>query len=79
MNKFGPVSKAHKKHCNFNNRDGSLLKLTPEVTTIGAHIVSKFQLCTFNISEVIAQKKLLTTSFKTISYSRPLYINLGQN
>ena len=36
------VKNTQKVHSNFHNRGGSLLKLTPEVTTIGAHIVSKF-------------------------------------
>ena len=33
--------KIHKKHGNFHNKSGSPLKLTPEVTPIGTHIVSK--------------------------------------
>ena len=59
MSKFGPVSKTHKQHGNFHSRSGSPLKLTPEMTTTDAHIVSKFQLCTHSISEVIAKSVLL--------------------
>ena len=75
MGKFGWVSKTHKKHGNFHNRGGSLLKLTSEVTTIGAHIVSKFQPCTPVISEVIA-KSVLSNSFQDHLISRPLYLNI---
>ena len=78
MSKFGRVTKTHKKHGNFHNRGCSLLKLTPEVTTIGAHIVSKFQLCTLSISEVIA-KIVLSNSFQDHLILRALYTNLGQN
>ena len=70
--------KTHKKHSNFHNRGGSPLKLTPEVTTIDAHIVSKFQSCIPNISEVIA-KRVLSNSFQDHLILRPLYTNLGQN
>ena len=61
-----------------STRGGSLLKLTPEMTTIGAHIVSKFQPCTLIISEVIA-KSVPSNSFQDHLISRPLYFNLGQN
>ena len=43
MSKFGAFSKTHKKGSNFHNRGSSQLKLTSEMTTTGAHIVSKFQ------------------------------------
>ena len=78
MSKFGRVSKTHKKHGNFHNRGSSLLKLTPEMTTIGTHIVSKYQSCTSNISKVIA-KRVLIKSFQDHLILRPLYISLGQN
>ena len=63
---------------NFHNRASSALKFLPEVITIGAHIVSKFQPCIPNISEVIA-KCLHSSSFQDHLIFRPLYINLGQN
>ena len=59
MSKFGLVSKTHIKHGNFHNRGGSPLKLTSDMTTIGSHIISKFQLCIFNINEVITNSVLI--------------------
>ena len=78
MSKFGGVSKTHKKHINFHNRSGSPSKLTSKVSTIGVHIVSKFQPCTPIISKVIA-KSGPSNSFQDHLISRPLYFNLGQN
>ena len=72
------VSKTHKKHGNFHNRGSNPLKLTPEGTKIGTHIVSKFQPCTPIISEVIA-KSVPSNSFQDHLISRPLYFSLGQN
>ena len=68
----------NKKHGNFHNRGGSLPKHAPELTTIGAHIVSEFQPCTPNINELIA-KSVLGNSFQDYLILRPLYTNLGQN
>ena len=44
-----------------------MLKLTPEVTTIGAHIVSKFQPCTLVLVKLL-HKVYSETSFMTISF-----------
>ena len=60
MSTFGRVSKIHRKCGNFHNRGNSLLNLTSEMTTIGAHIVSK---CTPSISKVTA-KSVLGSSFQ---------------
>ena len=68
--------KTHKKCGNFHNRGNSPLKLTPEVTTIVAHIVSKFLPCTPNISEVIA-KSVFDDSFQDHLILRPLYTKFG--
>ena len=55
--------KTYKKGSNFHNRDGSALKFIQQMTTIGAYIISKFQLCTSIISKVIA-KSVLTGFFQ---------------
>ena len=65
MSEFGWVSKTHKKHGNFHNTGSNLLKLTPEVTTIGAHFVSKFQPYTPILAKLL-QKVYPVTPFKTI-------------
>ena len=57
------MSKNTQKGSNYHNRDSSMLKFIPELTTIGAHIVSKFQPCAPNISEVIV-KSILVDSFQ---------------
>ena len=54
MSKSGKVLKTHKTHNNSHNKDGKQLQFTPEVTLIGAHIVSKFQPNPTIIAEVIA-------------------------
>ena len=55
------------KQGNFHNRGGSLLKLTSEVTTISAHIVSKFQPCTLVLAKLL-QKLYLVASFQDSSH-----------
>ena len=78
MSKIGRVSKTHKKQGNFCNRGVSWLQLIPEVTLVGTHIVSKFQLCTPIISKVIANS-VHSNSFQDHLISGLLYFDLGQN
>ena len=63
MSKFGMFSKTYKKGGNSEYRGSNMLKFMTEVTNIDAHIILKFQLCTSNISEVIA-KSVLIDSFQ---------------
>ena len=90
MSKSGKVLQTHKTHDNFPNKDGRQLQFTPEVTLIGAHIVSKLQPNLPIISKVIdnlvhsnffqdhfLSRPLYTaTSFKTISFQDHCVVNL---
>ena len=73
-----PGVKNTQKSSNSHNRSSNPLKLTPEITTIGTHIVSKCQLCTPSISKFIT-KRVLINFFQDHLILRPLYTNLGQN
>ena len=55
------------KHGNFHNISDSPLKLTPGMTTISTHIVSKLQPCIPSINKVIA-KSVLGSFFHDISF-----------
>ena len=53
MSKSGKVLKTYTIHDNSHNKAGRQLQLTPEMTLIGVHIVSKFQPNPSTITKVI--------------------------
>ena len=75
MSKSGKVFKTHTILNNFHNKGGRQLQFTPEVTLIGAHIVSKFQPNPPIISKVIHTLLYMATSFKTISFQDHCVVN----
>ena len=72
------VLKTHKTCNNFHNQDGRQLQFTPEVTLIGAHIVSKLQTNPTIIAKVI-DNFVHSNFFQDHFLSIPLCCKLYQN
>ena len=78
MSKSGKLLKTHTILDNFYNKGGRQLQFTPEVTLIGAHIVSKLQPNPPIISKVI-DNLVHGNFFQDHFLSRPLCCKLYQN